>query len=69
MTDQTPKHGARLRKPTLAERRWIYGVLLAVGGVALKYGLVDGEQLTALLALAGALLGVGALALANPTKD
>lgn len=58
-----------LRKPTLAERRWIYGVLLAAGGVALTYGWVNGEQLGSLLTLAGALLGVGGLALANPTKD
>lgn len=56
-------------KPTLAQRRWAYGVLVAAGTVAVTYGIVNTEQLAAWLVLGAALLGVGGLALANPTKD
>lgn len=56
-------------KPTLAQRRWAYGVLLAAGAVATTYGIVSNEQLAAWLVLGGALLGVTGLALANPTRD
>lgn len=55
-------------KPTLAQRRWAYSVLIAAGSVAVAYGIATTEQLAAWLVLGGALLGVGGLALANPTK-
>lgn len=50
-------------------RAYIYGVLVAVGSVALVYGLVNAEQLGVWLALGGAALGLSnGLALANTPK-
>lgn len=47
-------------------RAYIYGVLVAIGAVALVYGLVNAEQLGVWLALGGAALGLSnGLALAN----
>ena len=54
---------------TLKRRRWLYGVATALVPVATVYGLTTEAQNAALLALAGALLGVTGLALANPTEN
>lgn len=54
---------------TLKRRRWAYGIAAALVPVALAFGIATGEQLAALLTLAAAVLGVGGLALANPTND
>lgn len=49
-----------------AVRAWIYGILSAVGGLALIYGIVDQNQLSAWLVLGGAILGLSnGLALSN----
>lgn len=70
MTEPTPDHAAPRRKWwTLKRRRWAYGVLIAAGGVAVAHGVATAEQLATWLALGGALLGVGGLALANPTAE
>lgn len=71
MTETTTRRERRARSRgfTLTRRRWAYGVLLAAGGVALAYGIVDTDKLGAWLVLGAALLGVGGTALANPTKD
>lgn len=51
-------------------RAYIYGVLVAVGAVALVYGLVNAEQLGVWLALGGAALGLSnGLALANTPQS
>lgn len=50
-------------------RAYLYGVMVAIGGLALIYGIVNVEQLGGWLILAGALLGVSnGLALANTPK-
>ncbi len=54
---------------TLKRRRRVYAVAVALGGLALTYGIVDQEQLGAWVAVAAALAGTGGLALANPTED
>lgn len=54
---------------TLKRRRWAYGIAAAAVPVAVGYGLVSGEQAAPLLGLAGAVLGISGLALANPTTD
>lgn len=54
---------------TLKRRRWAYSIASALVPVALAFGIGTGEQLAALLVLAAAVLGVGGLALANPTND
>lgn len=54
---------------SLTRRRWAYGVAVAAGGVAVAAGLVTEQLLGPLLVLAGALLGVTGLAVANPTDD
>ena len=54
---------------TLKRRRWAYSIAAAAVPVAVTFGLLSGEQLAALLGLAGAVLGVTGLALANPTDD
>lgn len=56
-------------QPPLKTRRWAYGVLVAAAPVAVMYGLVSGEEAAALLVVAGAVLSIGGLALANPTKS
>ncbi|ASZ72601.1 holin [Arthrobacter phage Nellie] len=50
-----------------ATRAYIYGILVAVGAIALVYGLVTEEQLAVWLGLGGSILGNG-LALANTNK-
>ena len=66
----TPKHAApKPKRFTLKRRRYLYGVALAVGAVALSFGLIAEEQVAPLLGLAAALLGVTGTALANPTED
>lgn len=69
MPDQTPDHAAA-RAPfwTLKRRRWAYGIATALVPVATVYGLVSPEQSAALVALAGAVLGVTGLALTHPTE-
>lgn len=54
---------------TLKRRRWAYSIAAALVPVALAFGIGTDDQLAALLVLAGAVLGVGGLALANPTDD
>lgn len=55
--------------PSPAVRAWLYGVMVAAGGVAVVYGLLTIEQLGVWLVLGGALLGVSnSLALANTPK-
>lgn len=54
---------------TLKRRRWAYGVAVAAGGVAVAFGLITEAMLASVLVLAGALLGVAGLAVANPTED
>lgn len=54
---------------TLKRRRWAYSIALALVPVAVAFGVGTGEQLAAILGLAGAVLGIGGLALANPTDD
>lgn len=67
--DQTPTPARRpWYHTTLKQRRYIYGTLVAAGGVALAYGF-DPDQLAAWLVLAAALLGTAGTALANPTRD
>jgi hypothetical protein len=46
------------------KRRYIYGILTAIGGVLLIYGLVSKEELVVWLALGGSILGNG-LAFSN----
>jgi hypothetical protein len=48
-------------------RAYIYGILVAVGAVALAYGLVSNDELVVWIALGGAILGNG-LAFANTDK-
>ena len=48
-------------------RKYIYGILVAAGALALIYGLVTNEQLIAWIAFGGAILGNG-LAFANTDK-
>lgn len=69
MTEQTPDHAAK-RAPfwTLARRRWLYGVAIALVPLAVTYGLVTAEVATALVVLSGAVLGVSGVALKHPTK-
>lgn len=72
MTTPKPLRRDRSRRGsvfTLKLRRWLYGVAAALVPVATVYGLTTEAQNQALLALAGALLGVTGLALANPTAD
>lgn len=45
-------------------RAYIYGILLAVGSIALCYGIVTDQELAVWIALGGAILGNG-LALGN----
>ena len=54
-----------------AARRWVYGIALAAGSLALIYGLVTGEQLAGWLALIAAVLGVVSptMALTHMPKD
>lgn len=54
---------------TLATRRWLYGIAVAVAGVLAVYGVMTAEQIGAVLGLAAAVLGVSTLALAHPTKS
>ena len=70
MTTSPPKRDRSKRGTwwTLTRRRWAYGIAAAAAGVAIAYGIVTPAQTVAWLALAGALLGVSGLALANPTK-
>lgn len=71
MTNETrmSRRDRREKWWTLKRRRWLYGVLAAVGALALTYGIVSTEQLAAWLVLGGALLGVTYTALKNPTDD
>ncbi len=50
------------------QRAYLYRALVAAGGVALVLGLVTDSQLTALVGLAGALLGNGVAARHTSTK-
>lgn len=54
-----------IKDPT--KRAYYYGIIAAVGAVALVYGLVTSEQLIVWLALGGSILG-NSLALANTDK-
>lgn len=45
-------------------RAYIYGILVALGAIALTYGIVSKEELAVWLGLGGSILGNG-LALAN----
>lgn len=54
---------------TLARRRWAYGVLVAAAAVVVTHGIATTEQIASYLALGAAVLGIGGLAVANPTKD
>lgn len=45
-------------------RMWLYGIALAIGGLALIYGIVTGEQLAGWLAVIAAILGVASPAMA-----
>jgi hypothetical protein len=45
-------------------RAYIYGILVALGAIALTYGIVSSEELAVWLGLGGSILGNG-LALAN----
>lgn len=45
-------------------RAYIYGVLVALGAIALAYGIVTSEELAVWLGLGGSILGNG-LALSN----
>lgn len=54
---------------TLKRRRWAYGIAVSTVPVALAFGIGSEQQLGAILGLAAAVLGVGGLALANPTED
>lgn len=56
-------------KLTLKQRRWLYGIALASVPVFLTFGIGTEEQLTAMLGLAAAVLGIGTAALAHPTED
>lgn len=56
-------------KLTLKQRRWAYGVLTALGGVALTYGIAEPDQVASLLVLGAALLGVAGVAVAHPTEE
>lgn len=53
---------------TLARRRWLYGIALAAVPVLLAFGIATEQQLAALSGLSAAVLSIGTLALANPTK-
>lgn len=69
-TSNTPDHAAPRRKFwTLARRRWAYGIAVAAAPLAVLYGLVTAEQSAAMLVLAAAVLGMGGLALQNPTTE
>lgn len=49
-----------------ATRRYIYGIVVAAGALAIIYGIVNVQQLGGWIALAGAILGItNGLALAN----
>jgi hypothetical protein len=48
-------------------RAYIYGILVALGAVALTYGIVSNEELAVWLGLGGSILGNG-LAFANTDK-
>lgn len=54
---------------TLKRRRWAYGVAISLVPVAIAFGIGTEQQLTALVGMAAAVLGVTGLALANPTDD
>jgi hypothetical protein len=71
MTTQPTKRDRsnRARWWTLKRRRWAYGVLMAAAPVAAAFGIGTAQQHAAIGGLAAAVLGVGALALANPTKE
>lgn len=70
MTQPTPKRDRANRGTwwTLKRRRWAYGIAAAAAPVAVSFGLVSEHQAAPMLGLAGALLGVTGLALANPTS-
>lgn len=56
--------------PSPAGRLWLYGVLVALAGLAVAYGIVTVEQGGLWLALGAAVLGVGNLiAAGNVPKD
>lgn len=56
--------------PSPAVRAWLYGVCVALGALAVGYGIVTAEQGGLWLALAGAILGTGnALAARNTPHD
>jgi len=50
-------------------RRYIYGIMVAVGGVLLVYGIVNSAQLGAWLILGGAITGVTNLLALTNTPD
>lgn len=54
---------------TLKRRRWAYGILVAVGQAIVIHGIATTEQAASYITLGGAILGIGTMALANPTKD
>ncbi len=54
---------------TLKRRRWAYGVAVAAASVLVSFDWISGDQSVAVLGLAGAVLGVAGLALANPTPE
>lgn len=72
MTTPAPTKRDRSKRGTwwtLKRRRWAYGIVLASAPVAAAFGIGTGAQHAAIIGLAAAVLGVGTLALANPTKD
>lgn len=54
---------------TLTRRRWAYGVALASVPVAAAFGIGTANQHVAIIGLAAAVLGIGTLALRNPSPD
>ena len=65
----TPTRRQRRKLNTLRNRRYLYGIAVAAVPVAVVYGLATADQMAPLLGLAAAVLGVGGVALANPTAD
>ena len=65
----TPTRRQRRKLNTLRNRRYLYGIAVAAAPVAVAYGLATSDQLAPLLGLAAAVLGVGGVALANPTPE